>query len=150
MSLKDTLKENLKQAMLNRDEVKTSTIRMLHSPIKNFEIAKGGAGSSATEEEDLGLIQKEIKQRQDSIESFKAGNREDLVQKETQEMQILRSYLPPQLSVEEIKSLVDQAVKSSGAVSIADMGKVMGILMPQIKGKADGSLVSKIVKDQLS
>jgi len=149
MNLKETISNDLKQAMLARDELKVSTLRMLTSAIKYSEIARGGAGSQASDEEVLSLVQKEIKQRQESIESFKLGKREDLVQKETQEMEILKSYLPPQLSVEEIRILVRDAVVSSGARSLAEMGKVMGILMPQIKGKANGTLVSQIVKEEL-
>lgn len=150
MNLKEKINTDLKNSLLNRDELRTSTLRMLIASIKNFEIAKGGAGYSANDEEVLVVIQKEVKQRQESIESFRLGKREDLVQKETQEREILKSYLPPQLSVEEIRALVKGAAGQCGASSLSEMGKVMSVLMPQIKGKADDSLVSKIVKEELS
>lgn len=150
MSLKDNLVSDLKQAMLSRDELKTSTIRMLSSSIKNYEINKGGAGYSASDDEVLGLIQKEIKQRQDSIESFVSGGREDLANKERDEMEILRTYLPPQISEEELRQIVKKAIVDSGASGLSDMGKVMALIMPQVKGKADGGFVSAITKEQLS
>lgn len=150
MSLKENLVSDLKQAMLSRDELKTSTIRMLSSSIKNYEINKGGAGYSASDDEVLGLIQKEIKQRQDSIESFVSGGREDLANKERDEMEILRTYLPPQISEEELRQIVKKAIVDSGASGLSDMGKVMALIMPQVKGKADGGFVSAITKEQLS
>src|SRR3989344_1132644 len=138
---KAELQENLKQSMLAKDELKTSVLRMLLSAINYYEIGKGGAGYEATEEDVFAVIQKEVKQRRDSIEQYKAGNRQDLSDKEEQELAILQTYLPAQMGEEEIKKLVQETVAQTGATGIQDMGKVMGALMPKVKGKADGNLV---------
>jgi len=148
--LKKKLQEELKQSMLARNVLKTSVLRMLLSALNYYEIQKGGAGYEATDEDVLSVIQKEAKQRRDSIEEFKKANRMELVDKETKELEMLQAYLPRQMSEEEIKSLVKDSINQTGAKTIADMGKVMGILMPKVKGKADGGLVSKIVKESLT
>lgn len=147
---KQQLQEDLKQAILAKDEIKKSVLRMLLSAITYYEIQKGGAGYEASKEDVLTVIQKEIKQHRDSIEQFKNGGRQDLVDKETQELSILQKYLPVQMSEDEIKILVKEAIAQTNASAPQDMGKVMGALMPKTKGKADGSLVSKIVKEMLS
>lgn len=147
--LKKKLQEELKQSMLARNVLKTSVLRMLLSALNYYEIQKGGAGYEATDEDVLGVIQKEAKQRRDSIEEFKKANRMELVDKETKELEMLLVYLPQQMSEDEIKSLVKDAINQTGAKTIADMGKVMAALMPKVKGKADGGLVSKIVKESL-
>lgn len=147
---KQQLKDELKQAMLSRDTVKTSVLRMVISAIGYFEIQKGGAGYEATDEEVLSVIQKEVKQHKDSIEQFKNAGRQELIDKENKELEILQAYLPAQMAEEEIKTLVEEAVKQTGASAPADMGKVMSALMPKVKGKADGSLVSKIVREALA
>lgn len=147
---KQQLQQNLKQSMLAKDELKTSVLRLLLSAINYYEIQKGGAGYEATDEDVMAVTKKEVKQRRESIEQFKAGGRQDLVDKETKELEILQSYLPEKMSEEEIKTLVKQVITETGATSMADMGKVMGLFMPKVKGKADGSLVSKIVKEFLS
>jgi len=146
---KAQLKEELKQSMLARDAEKTSTLRMIVSALGYYEIEKGGAGYEATEEDIEAVLQKQAKQRRDSIEQFKAGGRDELVEKETNELKIIESYLPQQMSEDEVKQLVDEAVATTGASSPSDMGKVMGALMPKVKGKADGSLVSRLVKEKL-
>ena len=147
---KEQLKEELKKSMLARDAEKTSTLRMVISALGYYEIEKGGAGYEATEEDIQAVLQKQAKQRRDSIEQFKAGGRDELAAKETKELELLENYLPSQMSEEEVKKLVNEAVEQTGAVSASDMGKVMGALMPKIKGKADGSLVSKLVKEKLN
>src|SRR6266568_862615 len=166
------LKEELKQSMLARDSEKTSVLRMILSSLKNFEMKKdeeeyenklkeaGGDSNNlninetksnyeATEEDVQEILQKQAKQRRDSIEQFKAGGRDELAEKETKELQLLESYLPQQMAEEEVKKLVDEAVAATGATRATDMGKVMGALMPKVKGKADGSLVSRLVKEKL-
>ena len=148
--LKQTLQENLKQSMLAKDTVKTSVLRMLLSAINYYEIQKGGAGYEATDEDVLTIIGREVKQRNDSIEQFMVASREDLAAKELQEKAILEVYLPEQMTEEDIRRIVSEAVKKTGASTPQDIGKVMGILMPQVKGKADGGLVSKIVKESLT
>ena len=146
---KAQLKEELKQSMLAKDSEKTSTLRMIISALGYYEIEKGGAGYEATEEDIESVLQKQAKQRRDSIEQFKAGGRDELAEKEEKELQFIESFLPERMGEEEIKKLVDEAVAQTGASSPADMGKVMGALMPKVKGKADGSLVSKLVKEKL-
>jgi len=148
--LKQKLKEELKHSILARDEIKTSTLRMLLSAITYYEIHKGGAGYEATDEDVISVIQKEVKQRKDSIEQFRSGGREELAQKEQQELELLQKYLPKQLSEDEISKIVDEAVRQTGVTSPEDIGKVMGVVMPKIKGKADGAVVSKIVRERLS
>lgn len=148
--LKQQLKDQLKEAMLAKDELKTAVIRFVLSGITYYEINKGGAGYEATDEDVMAVISKEIKQRKDSIEQFEKANRHDLADKEKAELAVLESYLPEQMSEEEVKKYVDEAVTTTGATSPQDMGKVMAALMPKVKGKADGSLVSKLVKEALS
>ena len=147
---KQQLKDELKQAMLSRDVVKTSVLRMVLSAVGYFEIKKGGAGYEASEEEVLAVIQKEVKQHKDSIEQFKNAGRQELMDKETKELEILQVYLPAQMGEEEVRVLVGEAVKQIGAASPSDMGKVMAVLMGKVKGKADGSLVSKLVREALA
>jgi uncharacterized protein YqeY len=147
---KQQLKEELKKSMLAKDSARTSALRMVLSALGYYEIQKGGAGYEATEEDVQAVIQKEAKQHRDSIEQFKAAGRDELVEKETTELKMLEAFLPEQMGEEEIKKLVDNAVQKSGAAGPQDIGKVMGILMPQVKGKADGGLVSKLVKDALT
>ena len=147
---KQQLQEQLKSSMLARNELKTSVLRMLLSAVTYYEINKGGAGYSATEEDVLTVTQNQVKQRRDSIEQFEAANRMELAQKEKNELIILQEFLPTQMPEEEVKALVEKAVENSGAKSISEMGKVMALLMPSIKGKADGSMVSKFVKEALS
>jgi len=148
--LKQKLKEELKQSMLARNVLKTSVLRLLLSAINYYEIQKGGAGYEATDEDVLSVIQKEAKQRRDSIEEYKKAARQELVDKETKELEMLQDYLPQQMSEDEIKSLVKEAINQTGAKTIAEMGKVMGALMPKVKGKADGGMVSRIVRESLS
>lgn len=147
---KKQLQDELKQSMLVKDALKTSVLRLLLSAINYYEIQKGGAGYEATEEDILAVLQKEAKQRHESIEQFQAANRQDLADKEKRELEILKTYLPEQMSEEEIKKLVQVAITQTGASSMQDMGKVMSLLMPKVKGKTDGSLVSSIVKKKLS
>lgn len=148
MTKKD-LQEQLKQSMLAKDELKTSVLRLLLSAINYYEIQKGGAGYEASDEDVLTVLQQQVKQRRDSIKQYKAGNRQDLADKEEKELTILQTYLPAQMGEKEIRILVKEAVTQTGATSMADMGKVMAALMPKVKGKADGTLVSEIVKSQL-
>jgi len=148
--LKQKLQEELKESMLAKDSLRTSVLRLLLSAINYYEIKKGGAGYTATDEDVLCVIQKEVKQRKDSIEQFQKAGRQDLVDKETKELEILQRYLPEQLNEQAVTSLITQTIKEMNATSIADMGKVMGIVMPKVKGKADGSLISKIVRENLT
>lgn len=146
---KQELKEELKKSMLAKDEVKTSVLRMLLSAINYYEIDKG-ARYEATEEDIMTVLQREAKMRRDSIDQFLKAGREDLVAKETKELAILEAYLPEQMTEEDIRMLVKEAILETGAKSSQDMGKVMAFLMPTVKGKADGNLVSSVVKEELS
>lgn len=148
--LKAQLQEELKQAMLAREELRKSVLRMLLSGITYYEINKGGAGYEATDEDVLAVIDKQVKQRKDSIEQFEKAGRQELADKEKEEMAMLNKYLPEQMGEEEIKKLVTEAIAATGAISTADLGKVMAALMPKTKGKADGALVSRLVRESLS
>ena len=147
---KQQLQEELKQSMLAKDTDRTSVLRLVLSAVNYYEIQKGGAGYDATEEDVMAVFQKEVKQRRDSIEQFKAADRQELADKETKELEMLQKFLPEEMSEDEIRTLVQEAVVQTGASSIQDMGKVMGALMPKTKGKADGSIVSRLVKEALS
>lgn len=147
---KQQLQDELKQAMLAQDEVRKSVLRMLISAITYAEIQKGGAGYIATEEDVMSVIDKQVKQRKDSIEQFEKAGRQELADKEKAEMALLEKYMPAQMSEEEIKGLIKQAIDQTGAKTPQEMGKVMGALMPYTKGKADGSVVSRLVKEALT
>lgn len=147
---KTKLQEELKNSMMARDELRTSVLRMLLSALNYYEIQKGGAGYSATAEDVLSVIQKEAKQRRDSIEEFKKAGRQELVDKETKELNILQTYLPQQMGESEIQTIVEQTISETGATTITDMGKVMGALGGKLKGKADMGIVSGIVRSKLS
>ena len=148
--LKDKIQEDLKQAMKARDELRLSVIRMLKSAIQYHEIQKGGAGYEATDEDVIEVIGREVKKRNEAIELYKKGGREELAQKEEKELEILKTYLPEQMPEDEIRSLVKEALEQTGASSMSDMGKVMDALMPKVKGKADATLVSTLVREQLA
>lgn len=147
---KSKLQEELKQSMLAKNELRTSVLRLLLSAITYHEIQKGGAGYTATDEDVLEVVAREIKKRRESIEMYEKGNRQELADKEKQELEILQTFLPEQMSEEEVRKLVKEVIVTTGAKEQNEMGKVMGALMPKVKGKADGTLVSKIVREELS
>ena len=146
MSLLSDIKQDLKQAMLDKNVLVRDTIRMFLSEVQRFEIDNK---EEVDDSKALQIINKMIKQRNDSISQFKNGGRNDLAEKEEKEVDILSKYKPAQLSDEEITSKVQEAIEQSGATSMQDMGKVMGVLKA-LSGSADMGLISKIVKDQLS
>jgi len=148
--LADTLQNDLKEAMRAKDEQRLSIIRMLKSAIQYYEIQKGGAGYTATDDDIIDVIGKEIKKRRESIALYEKGGRPELAEKEQKELDVLQTYLPEQLSEDAVKALVDDAISQSGATEMKDMGKVMGMLAPKIKGKADSSFVSSLVRERLS
>ena len=147
MSLKDKLIEDLKQAMRQGDERRRSTIRLAMAAIKNAEIEKR---RELDEGELLAVIAKEAKQRRESIAECKRGGRQDLVDREKAELQVVLTYLPEQLSREDIEAQAHQIIGEVGATSPAQMGQVMRRLMPLMQGKADGKLVSQVVKELLA
>ena len=145
--LKQKLTDDIKQAMKGGDTVKRSVLRMMMASISNAEIAK----QAALEESDiLGIIAKEVKQHNESIEAFKQGNRQDLVDKEEAEMAILQEYLPQQMTHEEIIKAAQEVIAAVGAQGPADKGKVMKELMPKMKGRADGKEINEVVTELLS
>ena len=148
--LKDKIQEDLKAAIMAKETAKLSAIRMLKSAIQYYEIQKGGAGYEATDEDVIDVIGREIKKRKESIELYKQGGREDSAASEQKEVEVLERYLPEQMSEDEVRSLVQDAIKQTGAASMQDMGKVMGALMPKVKGKADSTLVSNLVREALT
>ena len=147
MGLKERLLQDMKEAMRAKDKVRLSTIRMINSLIKNAEIDKRG---ELTDDEIVQLLMKYAKQRREAIELYEKGGRQDLVEKEKAELAIVESYLPKQLSEEEIRELVREAIEAVGASSPKDLGKLMQYVMPKVKGRAEGSLVNKIVREELS
>lgn len=148
--LQEQLSKDLITAMKAKDEVKVGVLRFLQSAIKNAIIEYRAKGKEMGDAEVLEVIAKQVKQRNDSIAQYKNGGREDLVQKEEAEKVILQSYLPAQMSEDEVCALVKEAVAATGAKGPQDMGKVMAVLMPKVKGKANGQMVSRLVKEALT
>lgn len=136
----------LKEALKARDELKISAIRLIKASLKNKEIDKRGP---LTDDEVVAVLSTLAKQRRESIEHFSAAGRTDLADKETRELEILQSYLPQQLSPDELDRIIGATIKEAGASSPNDMGKVMKLLMPKIKGAADGKVVNQRVKELL-
>ena len=147
MSLFDKIGQDLTVAQKKRDTIRVSTLRMLKSDLKYKQIEKK---SSLAEEEELEVLCSAVKKHKDSIEHFKQAQRNDLVAQEETELSIILEYLPKQLSEEELTDLIEQAIQEAGAVSKADLGKVMKILMPKVRGRSDGKLVSSLVTAKLS
>ncbi|MGL5207499.1 MAG: GatB/YqeY domain-containing protein [Acidaminococcaceae bacterium] len=148
MSIKDLLTEDMKQAMKDKEsgKLRLSVIRMARANIKNIEIDEK---RELNDDEVLAVLMKEVKMRQDSFEEFTKAGREELAEQAKQEIAILNKYLPEQLSDEELKALVEEAVAESGAAGPKDMGKVMSAVMPKTKGRADGKRINAIVRELL-
>jgi uncharacterized protein YqeY len=145
-SLKQNLTNDLRKAIRDRDKLRSSVIRLLMAAVKNAEIAK----RTELEEADiLGIITKEVRQRKESIEAFKQGNRQDLVAQEEAEMAILKEYLPEQISRDEIIAAARKVIDEVGAQGPGDKGKVMSQLIPQLKGRADGREINAVVTELL-
>lgn len=146
MSLRERLSEDLKCAMKTGDTLKVSVIRLALSEARNTEIAKG---HTLTDEELLEVLGRESKKRRESIEQFEKAGRADLVDKESAELRILADYLPQQLSEAEITGIAQEVISELQPTSKADKGKVMAALMPKVRGRADGKLVSQVVDRML-
>jgi uncharacterized protein YqeY len=142
MSLLGRLNDDMKQAMKNKQKEKLTVIRMVKAALQNEGIK---LQHTLTEEEEITVLAREVKQYKDSLLEFKKAGREDLVDKLQSEIQILSAYLPEQLTEEELADIIKQVISEVGATSKADMGKVMTAVMPKVKGKTDGSLVNKLV-----
>lgn len=147
MALKAQLTQDMRSAMKQREHVRLSTIRLIRAAIKNREIE---LGEELHDEEVIKVILTLVKQHKDSIEQFQKGGRDDLVEKEQAELGILESYLPQQLSEEEVKALVKEAIEAIGATSMKDMGNVMKYIMPKVQGRADGKVINQLVKEHLT
>jgi hypothetical protein len=146
-SLKQQLNEDIKSAMRNQDKKRLLTLRMMTAAIKQKEVDER---IELDDTQVITIFDKIARQHKDSIEQFETAGRTDLVEKEKAELEIVQAYLPQQLSEEEVHKLVEAAIRSTGAESMKDMGKVMGILKPQLQGRTDMSAVSVMVKSRLS
>lgn len=161
--LKDQIQKDQNEALKSGEKLKRLVLGMLTTAIKNKELAKRTQlsktisdtaelehKSQLTNEETVAVVGSEMKKRKESVEQFRSGGREELAQKEEEEMRILSVYLPEQLSEEEVKAEIKSAISDSNAGGVKDTGKVMGLVMARVKGKADGGLVSRLVKEMLS
>lgn len=147
MELLDQLESDLAEAMKLRDEVRTTTLRLLKSAMKNYQIE---LGHDLTMQESLAVLQKEAKKHQDSIAQYQNAKREDLAQEEQAELEIIKQYLPEQMSREELEKIVDSAIVETGATGPSDMGKLIGFVRQKTEGKADGAMIAEIAKTKLS
>ena len=150
--LKEKLQQDMKEAMKAGDANKRMVLSLLQSAIKNKELqkrAKSGKVEELSDEEIMDVISSEVKKRKESIESYEKGGRDEMAQKERDELNILMEYMPEQMPEDDIRSEAKKAIEETGAKDIKEMGKVLGVLMPKLKGKADGQTVSRIVKEEL-
>ena len=148
MSLEKQIDKDYIDAMKAKDAVRSSALSYLRAMVKQVKVDQrleilDDAGVTT-------VIKKQIKQRQDSIEQFEKGGRQDLADKEKNEIEIMKKYLPAEMAVDELKAMIDQAVKESGATSVKDMGNVMKVVRDKVAGRADGKLVSDLVKEKLA
>ncbi len=149
MALEDKVMTDLKAAMLAKDEKSLRSLRAIKAAIINAKTAEG-AGGMISEEDETKLLQKLVKQRNDSLEIFEQQHREDLAKKEREEIEIIEKFLPKQLDPTELKDIIKDIIQQTGSSSPADMGKVMGIANKQLSGKADGKTIAAIVKELLA
>lgn len=147
MSLLGQLNQDMKDAMRAKDKARLSVIRMVKAAIQNESIKKGNELDS---EEELTVLSREFKQRKESLGEFESAGREDLVAGLNVELKVIEEYLPTQLTEEEILAIVEEVIAETGATSKADFGKVMKVILPKVKGKADGSVISKLLQQKLS
>ncbi len=149
MALEEKIMADLKTAMLAKNEVSLRSLRAIKAAIINAKTAEG-AGGVLKEEDEIKLLQKLVKQRKDSLEIFEKQNRDDLAQKEKEEIEIIEKFLPKQMLPEELKGIIANIIIETGATSAGDMGKVMGAANKQLAGKADGKTIAAMVKDLLN
>lgn len=146
MPLKEKLMEDLKESMKSKEKVRKNVVTMVRAAIKQREVDER---IELDDTDIIDIIAKQIKQKKDSIDGFEKGNRQDLIDLTNEEIKILLDYLPPQLSEEELDFIVKKAIEETGAQTKKDLGKLMALIMPQVKGKADGKLVNQIVAKYL-
>lgn len=149
MSLEQKIMAELKTAMLSKDEKSIRSLRAIKAAIINAKTSEG-AGGQVTEEGENKLLQKMVKQRKDSLEIFIQQNREDLAEKEREELQVIERFLPSQLTTDQLKEKIQKIIQETGASTPADFGKVMGLASKQLAGQADGKTISAVVKELLS
>jgi uncharacterized protein YqeY len=150
MSLKEQIGEDIKTAMKAKDKLRLQTVRGIKKAILDKEVELRPQGQdSLTPEQEIELLSQQAKQRRDSIEQFTKAGRDDLATQESQELAIIETYLPEQVSDEEVIKIIDELIISSGATTMKDLGKVMGPAMKQLKGKADGKKIQELVKSRL-
>ena len=147
MGLKDQIPEDLKNALRNKNTLELSVLRMLQSALKNREI--DNKKETLSDEDVIGVVGSEIKKRRDAVKEFEKVNRADAADQEKAEIEILMKYMPQQMNEDEIRAVVTSAIEETNAESMKDIGNVMKVLMPRVKGKADGSVVNKIVREML-
>ena len=151
MGLKEQIGEDIKTAMKAKDKLRLQTVRGIKKAILEKEVELRPKGQETlTPEQEIELLSQQAKQRRDSIEQFQNAGRDDLAEKESQELAIIETYLPEQVSDTELESIIDEIIAASGAASVKDLGKVMGPAMKQLKGKADGKKIQALVKSKLS
>ena len=151
MSLKDQIGEDIKTAMKAKDKVRLQTVRGIKKAILDKEVELRPKGQdSLTPVQEIELLSQQAKQRRDSIEQFTNAGRDELAEKEGQELAIIETYLPEQVSDTEVEAIIDKIIAGSGATSLKDLGKVMGPAMKELKGKADGKKIQELVKGKLS
>ena len=147
MGLKDQIPEDLKNALRNKNTLELSVLRMLQSALKNREI--DNKKEKLSDEDVIGVVGAEIKKRRDAVKEFEKVNRADAADQEKAEIEILMKYMPQQMNEDEIRAVATSAIEETNAESMKDIGNVMKVLMPRVKGKADGSVVNKIVREML-
>jgi uncharacterized protein YqeY len=150
MTLTERVDAELKDAMRAKDTMKLGVLRMVKAALKNVAIEKGGADTQLNDAEAAQVVRKQVKQRQDSIESFEKGGRAELAAKEKEELSILNSYLPQAMSTDELTKVVRETITETGATSKAQMGAVMKAVQAKVAGRADGKTLSAEVTRQLS
>ena len=150
MTISEQVDQDIKNAMKAREADKLSVLRLLKSAIKNAAIEKGGQAGVLDDAEATAVIRKQVKQRQDSVESFEKGGRAELAAKEKTEIELLNTYLPQALSADELARFIDEAIAETGATGKAQMGAVMKALGPKIAGRADGRTLSQEVQRRLA
>ena len=147
MSLLKRLQTDMITAMKNRNKDTLAVVRMLKASVQNAQIE---AGHDLTPDEEVAVMSREYKQRKESLEEFQKAGRQDLIDKTNNELKVVEKYMPKQLSADDVKKIVTETVQQVAAASMKDFGKVMGAVMPKVKGQADGKLVNQTVKETLS
>jgi hypothetical protein len=148
MSLEEKINQELKAAMKSGDKLRMETLRSIRAGIIEFN--KSGVGRSMNDDDELKLLKTQVKRRKDAIEMYEKGGREDLLQREKAELEIIREFMPEEMPKEELEKIVKDSITTTGAQDIKDLGKVMKVVMKEVKGRADGKFVQQIVRNMLS